>query len=337
MINDGLKNETLTKELLSKGSSVITTRNDFGVHVFSGSLDDGVVSGRLGRPKYNIDELQKTVNTTITELVPVKRPTPPRTVPFEVYNDALTDIADRDTTIERLNVTNSNLQSRITELETENQSLDIEIDGARTLQSIAENQSQIANNRVSSTIQQLQFSIQKATQEAMQRASLQARNDVLLTENASLRELLYGKSAQVQAGAKSSGTLFTVNPQPQTDTSEAPIRASQRFVPRAFIDTINRSIDIVNGERLTVFNASPDEIEIKIQTEGNTDWFSLSETSFKLRSNETKVITLTTKQFWNKKSEEVVRNYNGEIKFTGTGKNGNTEPVDFKTVIRRYK
>jgi hypothetical protein len=148
---------------------------------------------------------------------------------------------------------------------------------------------------------------------------------------------LYGKSAQQQAGAKSSGKLFTVNPQPQTDNSEAPIRASQRFVPRLGIDPINRSIDIINGERLTVFNASQDAIEIKIQKTGNTDWFSLSETSFTLRSNETKVITLITKQFWNKKSEEVVRSYNGEIKFTGTDKNGSIESVEFKTVIRRYK
>lgn len=352
MINDGLKNETLTKELLSKGSSVITTRNDFGVHVFSGSLDDGIVSGRLGRPKYNIDELQKTVNTIITELLPVQRPTPPPTVPLPVYNAALADIADRDTTIERLNVTSSNLQARISDLETENQSLDIEIDGARTLQSISDNQAQIANNRVVSTIQQLQFSIQKATQEAIQRASLQARNDVLLSENGSLREQLFGKTSQLQAGAKSSGTLFTVNPQPQTNTGEPPIRASQKF-KRALgrSNAVNDEIKFVNGETLTIFNSSSDTIKISI-TKDPPDltfrqdfnslgrWYSIEpETIFDLPSKETKIIKLNTSGRKDWTGNEKTRNTDGRLIVTGRivgNDEGGSETVTLVTRIRRY-
>lgn len=337
MVKDGLKNETLTKELLDKGSSVITTRNDFGVHVFSGSLDDGVVSGRLGRPKYNITELQKTINTNITELLPVSRPEPPRTVPLEVYNQATQSIADRDTTIERLNSNISELQSEVSELVSENERLDIGIDGARTLQSIAENQSQIANTRVTSTIQQLQFSIQKATQEAIQRASLQARNDVLLTENASLRELLYGKSAQQQAGAKSSGKLFTVNPQPESDSSEPRIRASQRYVSRIGTGSGNRGIVIINGERITVFNAAQDTIEITVKKSvNNSGWYNVSETKFDIPSNGTKIISLTTNKNWTKLEQQ--KTYEGLLTFEGKLKSGgDVEKVDFVTKIRRYK
>jgi hypothetical protein len=343
MINDGLKNETLTKELLSKGSSVITTRNDFGIHVFSGSLDDGVVSGRLGRPKYNIDELQKTVNTIITELVPVQRPTPPPTVPLSVYNEALEDIADRDITIERLNVTSSNLQARISDLETENQSLDIEIDGARILQSISDNQAQIANQRTISSISQLQFSIQKATQEAIQRASLEARNDTLLTENAQLREQLFGKTAQLQAGAKSSGTLFTVNAKPQTDKAEPPVRGSQRFVRTVRAErtaslsggSLNRGIVVVNGQQFVIFNASSDAIDIEIKRTGASGWYNISETTFKLGSNETKTLDLTTNKQWTKLEQQ--KTYIGQLIFEGKPeKGGDVERVELETKIKRY-
>ncbi len=337
MIKDGLKNEELRDELLTNGSSAIETRNDFGVHIFEGSdVDDGVVSGRLSRPKYNIDELEKSVNVKITELVSPPPRAERRTVPIEVYNVATQSIVDRDTQIVELNGTISGLQSNVASLESEVQALDIEIDGVKNLQGIAQNQAQIANQRTISSISQLQFSIQKATQEAILRASLQAQNDVLFTENAALREQLFGKTAQLQAGAKSSGTLFTVNAQPQTERGEPPVRASQRFVPRLAIGPINREITIPNGSQFVVFNASSDTIDIEIKTNGITNWFDISPLTFKLESNKTRTLVLETDKFWTNLS--VQTNYFGSLIFEGKPESGgNVETVLFETKIRRYK
>lgn len=337
MVKDGLKNEELISELLTSGSRAIDTRNEFGVHIFEGSdLDDGVVSGRLSRPKYNISELEKSVNVRITELLPTARSTPPQTVPIEVYNAATQSIEQRDDEIERLSGVVTDLQSTVSSLQSEVQALDIEIDGVKTLQEIAQNQAQVANQRTASSISQLQFSIQKATQEAIQRASLQARNDVLLTENAQLREQLFGKTAQLQAGAKSSGKLFTVNAQPQTERSEPPVRASQRFVPRPFIGPINREITIPNGSQFVVFNASSDTIDVEIKTNGFTNWFTIEPLTFKLESNETRTLVLETNKFWNNLA--VTANYTGTITFEGKPESGgDVETVLFETKIRRYK
>ena len=54
MAKTGLQNEQLISELLVSGSLAIKTKNDFGIHVFSGSVaTDGIVSGKLTKPKYN--------------------------------------------------------------------------------------------------------------------------------------------------------------------------------------------------------------------------------------------------------------------------------------------
>ena len=75
MANTGLRNEELINELLTNGSVSITTKNEQGIHVFSGSIDsDGIVSGQLVNPKYNEDELKRSVDTIIVELLPIDVP-----------------------------------------------------------------------------------------------------------------------------------------------------------------------------------------------------------------------------------------------------------------------
>jgi regulator of replication initiation timing len=342
MVKDGLKNEELISEILTNGSSAIDTRNEFGVHIFEGSdLDDGVVYGRLSRPKYNISELEKSVNVKITELLPPPQRVERQTVPIEVYNAATQSIVDRDTQIVGLNGTVSNLQSEVASLQSEVQALDIEIDGVKNLQGIAQNQAQVANQRTISSISQLQFSIQKATQEAIQRASLQARNDTLLTENALLREQLFGKTAQLQAGAKSSGTLFTVNAQPQINPAEAPIRASQRFKDNRgrAEGKDNLQIIFINGSQLTIFNSDLNTITITItkSTSDNARWFNIpTPTSFDLEAGKTKVISLTTTKNWTTSEKDI--EYIADITISGRLKSGGpTETVKLGTAIKRIR
>ena len=64
MAKTGLQNEQLISELLVSGSMAITTKNPFGVHTFEQTNnDEGVISGKLIKPKYNEVELVKSIDT----------------------------------------------------------------------------------------------------------------------------------------------------------------------------------------------------------------------------------------------------------------------------------
>jgi len=201
MIKTGLRNEQKISEILVSGSLAIKTKNNFGVHVFSGSVvDDGIVAGTLTRPKYKETELLKSIDTTIIELIPLEPPILPEMVLKSLYDAALQEIANRDVIITRLNSDILDLRAKVKSLEIVSQSLRVEIDGKELIVAVAENQTQQANSKVSSTIIELQNSIQKATAESIQRASLFAINQSLEKQIEALREELFGKASKVQEG-----------------------------------------------------------------------------------------------------------------------------------------
>ena len=127
MANTGLRNEELINELLTNGSVSITTKNEQGIHVFSGSIDsDGIVSGQLVNPKYNEDELKRSVDTIIVELLPIDVPEEPDTVLRVIYNAALAEIELRDETIRAQSIVILDLRAKVQELEIVSQSLRVE-------------------------------------------------------------------------------------------------------------------------------------------------------------------------------------------------------------------
>lgn len=203
MLNTGLKNEQKVGQILVSGSLAITTKNSFGIHVFSGSvIDDGIVSGKLSRPKYIESELLKSIDTTIIELIPVEAPLLPEMVLKTIYDAALVEIANRDIIITRLNSDILDLRAKVTELEIVTQSLLVQLDSKDLTVAVSENQTQQANSKVVGTIIELQNSIQKATAESIQRVSLFARNQTLEKQVEQLREELFGKAAKIQEGFK---------------------------------------------------------------------------------------------------------------------------------------
>ena len=65
MINTGLKNENKVSELLISGSLAIKTKNESGVHVFEDkNTEAGIISGKLTKPKYDEDEILKSIDTS---------------------------------------------------------------------------------------------------------------------------------------------------------------------------------------------------------------------------------------------------------------------------------
>lgn len=203
MLASGLKNEKLVSDIELSGSLILPTRNTSGVYQFtSDNRRDGVVSGKLVKPKYNVEELVKSIDTTIFELLPIEEPELPETVLKVIYDAALEDIRLRDITIAEQTDTILDLRGKVSELEIVSQSLRVEIDGKELLVANADNQSAQATNRVSSAVTDLQNAIQKATAESIQRVSLFARNQSLEQELSALREQLYGKQGKLAEGAK---------------------------------------------------------------------------------------------------------------------------------------
>ena len=198
LIKTGLRNEDKISELLVSGSLAIKTKNDFGVHIFSGSVaTDGILSGKLTKPKYNEVEVIKSIDTNIVELIPVEAPDLPPTILLTSYNQANQLIADLTLQVERLNNVTLDLASKVKELEIVTQSLAVEIDSRDLLLAVSQNQTQQANSKIESSIGSLQNSIQKATAESIQRVSLSARNTSLLQENALLSEQLTSAQNQI--------------------------------------------------------------------------------------------------------------------------------------------
>ena len=226
LIKTGLRNEGMISELLVSGSLAIKTKNEFGVHVFSGSVaDDGIVSGRLTKPKYNEVEVIKSIDTNIVELIPVEAPELPPTILLSSYNQANQLIADLTLQVERLNNVTLNLASKVKELEITTQSLLVEMDSKDLLLAVSQNQTQQANSKIESSVVSLQNSIQKATAESIQRVSLSARNTSLLQENALLGEQLTSAQAQI---VNLNQTINQINTQLNTNQTQL-IAANQQI------------------------------------------------------------------------------------------------------------
>ena len=198
MAKTGLQNEQLISELILSGSAIIKTKNEYGVHIFSGSVaDDGVISGKLTKPKYNVDEVLKSLDTNIVELIPIEAPELPPTILLSAYDDANSLIAELTSQIEYLNKAVLESNSKVRELEIISQSLLIELDSKDLLLAVSQNQTQQATSKVQSSVVDLQNSIQKATAESIQRVSLFARNDLLDKQIIALNEQLGNAQGQI--------------------------------------------------------------------------------------------------------------------------------------------
>ena len=325
--NTGLKNEVLISELLTSGSLALPAKNEYGVHLFdSKNLEDGVVSGKLVKPKYNEEELLKSVDTTIIELLPIAAPDLPDTVLRSIYNEATQSILDLRVEVRRLNNENSDLRAKVQELEIISQSLRVELDSKELVVAAAQNQSYQSNLKVSSTITELQNAIQKATIESIQRVSLFARNQSLEQELVSLREQLFGKDSKIAEGAEVSTAISAKiidvrNPNDAKIAYQARAKndGNGEWVNGPTLEltnfTTNKTITVTFGVETAIFintppqqTLAPGEVK-KITLVPNKNWIadkkpknyigSAGDTeyrgSFKIQPSEGSIITLTTR------------------------------------------
>lgn len=329
--NTGLKNEVLISELLTSGSLALPAKNEYGVHLFdSKNLEDGVVSGKLVKPKYNEEELLKSVDTTIIELLPIAAPDLPDTVLRSIYNEATQSILDLRVEVRRLNNENSDLRAKVQELEIISQSLRVELDSKELVVAAAQNQSYQSNLKVSSTITELQNAIQKATIESIQRVSLFARNQSLEQELVSLREQLFGKEAKVAEGASVSDSFAAkIIEVRNKDLANIAYRARAN----------QNTEEWINGPTLELTNFTTNKtITVTFSLDGASIFNAPTQQT--LAPGETKKIKLVENKNWirDQKPKNSVgtsgdREYRGSLKITPS----EGSPISLSTYLKKFR
>lgn len=323
MKNSGLKNEAQVAKIFVSGSDAIQATNQNGVRLFQESdLTDGIISGKLIRPKYNTKELKKSIDTNIFELLPNLAPDLPDTVLRSTYNEALARIDDLTKQLEQANLTINDLNSIIAELESIVEVLRIEADNEKLKADIAREQADIANQQIAETTIDLQNAIQNSINEAIQRVSLTARVEALLQENESLREQLFGLSAQTAEGAKSGAnnnfTVKVTNPA----NSDADIYASTNH---------NAGSGRVMSNTLEISNVTTDLniTNVAFTFAGEPDWFKVKKGATTIASESSATYELE---------------YNNDViggSGTGPGKRGGLTPrrrrIGWKGKATTYK
>jgi len=271
MEKKGLQNEKFIREIKKTGSKALKPKNDVGVNVVEKSdVSAGLISGKLIRPRYNEEELLKSVDTTIVELLPRERPLLPDTVLRSIYDEAIQSINDLTLQVESLESQVGSLTSEIESLNATNESLRRELDGV-TISKVSSDEQLVVTQESFSTAQSdLQIAIQNSTQEAIQRVSLTARNESLLQEVDLLREQLFGRTAQLAAGADSLSETVTINNLNkgggEFDIYAESLKGTDGF--RGF----------KSGEKFEIVNSGADAVTVKFEKsdDGDTGWFSIS-------------------------------------------------------------
>jgi hypothetical protein len=198
ILNTGLKNETKISELLVSGSEVIKTKNEFGVYMFEDKdKTDGIVFGKMQKPKYNQKELEKSIDTNIYELLPAVSPELPETVLKSIYDAEVLRNDELVIEIENLNNEILDLNGQITQLKIQIDGLKATLDAKDLALASSENQSNQANSQVQSSITDLQNAIQKSTSEAIQRVSVYAQNESLKGQVTQLTEQITAATNQI--------------------------------------------------------------------------------------------------------------------------------------------
>lgn len=267
-----------------------TAKNDpnYG-YISEKEIDGGIVSGKLVRPNYNIDELKKSVDTRIFELIPQEFPEGPAMVLKSIYDDALERIDDLTLEVQRLNTEVSDLNAQISELEIVSESLKVQADNEILRANISQNQATIANEQIAESTVDLQNAIQNSINEAIQRVSLTARNEALLQENTTLREQLFGQSAQIAAGAEALNETVAVNNM-QKDPAKGDIYGFAKKKSKGGWQGWQA------GQKFEIVNSGDESVSVTLEKGGDSSWYSLSPTGgtpFNVAAGETKSFELS--------------------------------------------
>jgi prefoldin subunit 5 len=346
MSKRGLQNEEFIQKIRRDGSTALKPKNQIGINVVDESVSDsGVISGKLNRPKYNEEELLKSIDTTIVELLPRERPVLPDTVLRSVYNEATQSINELTLDVEELETQVGSLNSKIESLHATTESLRRDLDGVNLAKSISDNQLFASQDAFVEAQRDLQIAIQNGTQEAIARVSLVARNESLQQEIDLLREQLFGQTSQVSAGAEVLNELVTVR---NLSAQPGPVDIYATALKDSNNGDTPGKVTWVSGQKFEISNNGTESVTVQISNvwpitqkaftsdEDDVKWYNLP-SSIAVGAGEQKTVTLTqgTDQLTTVSDVRptgygATRNYDGSITF----KIG-TDEIKFNTRLRK--
>ena len=277
MKDSGLKNEQQVGRIIVSGSQALNEKNIAGVRLFQESdLTDGIISGKLVKPNYNIDELTKAVDTTIFELIPQRAVTPFDGVARPVYNEVTQSVFDLTLQVKDLTRTVTDLRSKVSGLEIVTQSLRVEVDGEKLKAGIAENQSVVANSQIATTTIDLQNAIVNSLNEAIERVSLEARVEAIQEAFKLERKLKEIQELATEAAKKASLLDFIDGLPNQYQISEqigykvTQVRVADKFSTGIQVWYDDRKKDpkgFLNGQTIDFYNVGDVDAVLTIKEE----------------------------------------------------------------------
>jgi len=187
-------------------------------------------------------------------------------------------------------------------------------------------------DKFAGAVTDLQQAIQKSVSEAIERVSLEAQveglvaqKEALIKQLTTLEEQLQGKSAEVGAGAESSGTKFTarVTPKGKDDGKDFEIVTTKKSAPK---------VKFHNGPDIVLLNTSEEPISFTFSVDQS--WLK-APSAIAIQTGETKTVALRTTN----KAKDLrphgwggAKDYNGTITITGGG-----EPITLEVHLRKNK
>ena len=304
-------------------------------------IDGGIISGKLIRPNYDPDELEKSIDTNIFELIPKTAVKLADTVLRSSYDTVVNNNNQLTTDVERLNSTILDLTSKVSDLEIVSESLRVTADNEILKASTFEIQNTITNLKVGETTLDLQNSIQNSINEAIQRVSLTARNEALIMENQSLRDQVFGLNAAAASGGtvgKSNNFAVVVigSEESSYDMKETTSKKQIKNNPDTWQDKCNISIDVKNvSSTLTIS-------KVEFKKESGTAMY----TPYQTEITSLTVPPETTKNFKLKFDQNVkskrppsgsAKDYNSQYKVIVTFDDGTQDEVTLSGRIRKNK
>lgn len=150
----------------------------------------GETSGYIEKPKYNEEELQKSLDVKVDELI--KKPKPEK-APYILkgkYDKLQARFDNKVSELEDLRVQLNNEISISEELRSLVSQLEVSEDSALLQRAAAEDETEVANDRFTKLLSDFQQSIIKGTKEGIERVSLTAQVEGLQAQKTTLKELL---------------------------------------------------------------------------------------------------------------------------------------------------
>jgi hypothetical protein len=341
MKNSGLKNEQKVQQILVSGSTALAERNPAGVRLFRESdLGDGIISGKLIRPKYNTDELKKSIDTDIFELIPQEFPEGPPMVLKSIYDDALERIDDLTLEVKNLNTEIVSLNSKISELEITIENLNIEVDNQILKATISEQQSTVANEQVATTTIDLQNAIQNSINEAIERVSLTARIEALQESFRVQKELTEQREQENAAQTAVDGLNGFFQQTPNAGWKISANDVQNESIRGLYIETYNDDdVYFKNGSKgVAFFNFTTEEQTFTLSYAGNEfegyEWFN-GPTTFKVPARNENAAGVTTAKFRFKNLRERTSKRKRQVNSNGATVTINTSSGD-KLTLKAY-